>query len=92
MSASARTLLALLLALTLSSCGSWPRRAPEPKPPLIDCGERRPRSAIPALPTGGVSAWQRYTLRLLGLLEERDTLSAETADCLDRHREVGDIR
>jgi hypothetical protein len=70
-----------------------PLRAHAPKPPQIDCQDRRQRSPIPPLPASGASvAWQLYALKLLGLLEERDTLSAASADCYDAHRKKGDIR
>lgn len=37
-------------------------------------------------------AWAGYAAKVLGLVEQSESYRADTADCLDAHRNAGDIR
>ena len=93
MTASSKA-LALLLAMTLTSCALWTPRVDGPKPPRLRCKERATLSPIPARPAEGAGkpAWQALAAALYDLVAERDIARDVTADCLDDARDNGLIR
>lgn len=64
-----------------------------PKPPLIDCKERRPADAVPVEPAStDWRLWADAFVKALGWGTQQADYRADTADCMDKHRKAGDIR
>lgn len=89
-----RLFLLLLLLLTIPSCGQVQTKPSlEPKPPLIDCKERRRVDPPPPPPLGtDYRLWTDAYVKALGWGTQQVDYRADTADCLDKHRAKGDIR
>lgn len=93
MNASAKCLL-LCLCLMIQSCGVLPPKPTlEPKPPKIDCAERRETDPPPPPALGtDYRDWVASYVQALAWGSQAQDFRADTADCLDRHRKAGDIR
>jgi len=86
--------LLLFLPLMILSCATpSPKHVSAPKPPKIDCAERRATDPVPAPPAGtDWRLWAAAWAEALGWGEGHVNARAATADCLDAHRKAGDIR
>ena len=87
-------ILLLSLCLMIPSCAELsPKPSTVPKPPKIECAERRPTDAVPAAPTStDWRDWASAFVQALGWGAQSEDYRADSADSLDKHRKAGDIR
>ena len=84
---ASRLILALLLALTLTSCASLRKPTTERFVPPAGCSERAIALRPPPPPdSDDHRRWAEAYTGAVGAYEDSETKRAETADCLDQHR------
>lgn len=83
----------LILSLMLACSPKSTKPNVTPKPPLIDCKDRRPTDPLPSAPVvTDYRVWADYSQALLNYIGGLANRAADTADCYDKHRKAGDIR
>lgn len=85
-----RTLLILILLLSMTSCALLGKRTTARYVPPAGCSERAIAQRPPPPPSGSdLTKWKRWAAAYVGAVgafEDSENKRSETADCLDRHR------
>lgn len=87
-------LLFVCLSMILSCASAPSKPSVEPKPPRIDCSERRKTDPAPKPPATSTDwrVWASAFTSAMGWGQTGYDIAADTADCLDKYRKKGDIR